>query len=125
MALSQGNEPFLVPVTEPSRLVHDALCEALGLPAMLRLPYLLSVDRLLLLKSVTLLKLVQSDVESNHGSTEGTGKWLRDNLGLDNDADLNVVFAYAEKICPGIGASMMADRLTLEEKFIELFEGFV
>ena len=125
MALSQGNEPFLVPVTEPSRLVHDALCEALGLPAMLRLPYLLSVDRLLLLKAVTLLKLVQSDVESNHGSTEGTGKWLRDNLGLDNDADLNVVFAYAEKICPGIGASMMADRLTLEEKFIELFEGFV
>ena len=125
MALSQGSEPFLVPVTEPSRLVHDALCEALGLPAMLRLPYLLSVDRLLLLKAVTLLKLVQSDVESNHGSTEGTGKWLRDNLGLDNDADLNVVFAYAEKICPGIGASMMADRLTLEEKFIELFEGFV
>ena len=122
---AQGNEPFLTPVQECSCIIHDSLCEALGMPAMLRLPYMMSVNRLLLLKGVTLLKLVQSDLETNHGSTELTGKWLRDNLGLRSETDLNVVFSFAEKISPGVCASIMADRLVLEERFIELFEGFV
>jgi len=125
LAPSQQDEPLLAPVKESCSIVHDALCEALGMPAMLRLPYMLSINRLLMLKGVTLLKLIQSDVDLNFGSTEATGKWLRDNLGLASDVDLNVVFSFAEKICPGVCANMMTDRLTFEETFIELFEGFV
>jgi hypothetical protein len=118
-------EGLLVPVVQSSSLVLDLLLLMLRLPCLLRLSYARYTTRLITSKAVTLLKLINSDVKAHKGSTESSGRWLKDNLSLADDADLNVVFAFAERLSPGICMAMMADRLTLEEKFIELFEGFV
>lgn len=118
-------EGLLAPVLQSSSLVLDLLCQTLRLPVPLRLPYVRNACHVLAAKAITLLKLVASDIKVHKGSTEGSGRWLKDNLGLQDDADLTVVFAFAERLSPGICSAIMADRLTLEEKFIELFEGFV
>ena len=116
---------LLIPVQQSSSLVFGMLLHLLRLPPPLRLSYALFADKLFACKAMTLLKLLTSDMREHKGASQANGRWLKENLNLTEDADLNVLLAYAEKLQPGISMSMLADRLTLEEKFIELFEGFV
>eukprot|EP00727_Mastigamoeba_balamuthi_P009903 m51a1_g5535 hypothetical protein (530) ;mRNA; f:459115-461251 len=118
-------EGLLVVLQKPAPLVTEMLVCALKLPEPLRMSYIGHSCKRMAAKAVTLLKLLTLFIKQQSTLSEGTWKWLKENLGLAEDTDLNVLMAYADKLSPGLCQSISTDRLSLEEKFIELFDGFV
>lgn len=63
--------------------------------------------------------------KKNKNRIEASRKWFRTNLGLDEQYDLDIVSAFAQRLSPGICTPIMDEEVAIEENFIELFEGFV
>eukprot|EP00004_Rigifila_ramosa_P006273 TRINITY_DN1696_c0_g1_i2.p1 TRINITY_DN1696_c0_g1~~TRINITY_DN1696_c0_g1_i2.p1 ORF type:complete len:408 (+),score=107.64 TRINITY_DN1696_c0_g1_i2:180-1403(+) len=115
-------------VTDPAPCVVRLCSELAVLPAQMREAYIAQTTRLWMRMAVAIIAFV--DAESVLGAENvptvlpTTLKRMKSELGILSDQDLAVYLGIAEKLQPGIYTALHGDPITIEEKFLELFESF-
>ena len=109
-----------------SIIVFNIVNSTFSLPPCLREGYLLSQFQLLKHKASTLIFLVEDEKikASSKVLDVSLVNLIRKKLFLEQDADFFVLLGFAEKYNPGIYKSLLGDPDMIEEKFIDLFQGW-
>eukprot|EP01117_Protostelium_nocturnum_P018020 TRINITY_DN7438_c0_g1_i1.p1 TRINITY_DN7438_c0_g1~~TRINITY_DN7438_c0_g1_i1.p1 ORF type:complete len:491 (-),score=132.98 TRINITY_DN7438_c0_g1_i1:194-1666(-) len=107
--------------------VEKILNEVFQYPSNMRLPFITHSIKLLVRKSINLIKYVQAEIErcNPRQLDANTVKKIRVDMELSIESDFYLLLGIAEKLFPGIYVMLAGDpAFFIELKFIELFESF-
>ena len=119
---NNNNDPQLFKqVREASSFIETMLEEVFRLPIVLRKGMLLQIRRLLIRRSIVLIKYVDKKIDGNDILQNSVIRKMRTDLQLLSDADFGIALAIAHKYSPNIYYALAGDPATIENKFFELF----
>ena len=110
----------------PSTIILNIIEVSSTLPPTLREGFLRVQNRMLIHRVLGLISLTEVEKKKHNGSALDVSvvMQIREHLSLTQDSDFKVMLAIAGKLSPGIYKQCLGDPDMIEEKFIDLFQGW-